>query len=391
MKSVIWAFILSAWTGSGVAAEWLMGTFITTNDRYRWTAYYPSKSHHQQVFIDADGDPATGYPIAGIGADYLIEDDRFYHHEGGGWNWDFVAEAPSRLLDKRLQKFMYWEISQDKLALSAEARAVFAGADETWEWVEVGQPVSLYQPQWRPAPEDRWQWQLTGEIDETAEVEIFDLDLFDTSAAQIAALHRDGKKVVCYFSAGTYEDWRPDADRFPMRLLGEALDDWEGEWWLDIRKFQTLGKIMAARLDLARRKGCDGVEPDNVDAYENDSGFQLGRHHQLRYNYLLAYLAHERGLPLALKNTLALTGKLEPYFDWALNESCFRYEECKRLEPFLKAGKAVWGVSYVNRRGKGARRAVQVCPRAERAGFLWQIKTRDLDAWRIDCGEFSSR
>lgn len=41
---------------------------------------------------------------------------------------------------------------------------------------------------------------------------------------------------------------------------------------------------MQARLDLAVQKGCDGVEPDNVDGYQNNSGFPLTAQDQLAYN-----------------------------------------------------------------------------------------------------------
>ncbi len=32
---------------------------------------------------------------------------------------------------------------------------------------------------------------------------------------------------------------------------------------------------MEARLGLATRKGCDGVDLDNVNGYDNDTGFPL--------------------------------------------------------------------------------------------------------------------
>ncbi len=45
---------------------------------------------------------------------------------------------------------------------------------------------------------------------------------------------------------------------------------------------------MSARMDLAKTKGCDGLEPDNVDAYENDLGFKLTSNDQIAYNTWLA-------------------------------------------------------------------------------------------------------
>ena len=128
---------------------------------------------------------------------------------------------------------------------------------------------------WRPAPGISWQIQYTGALDLSFDVQMYDLDLFETSQTVIDELHAADRRVVCYFSAGSWEDWRPDAGQFPESVLGNELEGWPGERWLDIRRMDILGPIMAARLDLAAQKGCDGVDPDNVEGYANDSGFAL--------------------------------------------------------------------------------------------------------------------
>ena len=119
---------------------------------------------------------------------------------------------------------------------------------------------------WQPVPGTSWQWQLMGDINTSHDVEMYDIDLFDTPQSIIDELHAEGRIVICYFSAGTYEDWRADAGDFPEAVLGEGLDEWPGERWLDIRQLDILEPIMKARLELAVEKACDGVEPDNVDA-----------------------------------------------------------------------------------------------------------------------------
>ena len=50
-----------------------------------------------------------------------------------------------------------------------------------------------------------------------------DLDLFDNPASTIASIHAAGKRAICYFSAGTYEDWRPDASSFDSSSLGAGM------------------------------------------------------------------------------------------------------------------------------------------------------------------------
>ncbi len=224
---------------------------------------------------------------------------------------------------------------------------------------------------WQPPPGTTWQWQLTGEIDTSHDVEMYDVDLFETPQAVVDELHAAGRVVVCYFSAGTYEEGRPDRGSFAEDVLGEPLDDWPDERWLDVRDLDALAPIMEARLDLAVEKGCDGVEPDNVDGYQNDSDFPLTFDDQLVFNVWLAEQAHDRDLSVGLKNDLDQVEDLVEYFDWALNEECFQFDECDLLEPFVDAGKAVFGVEY---EGDPA----DYCPEAVAAGFSWLTKTYDL-------------
>ena len=174
---------------------------------------------------------------------------------------------------------------------------------------------------WIPSPSTGWQWQLNGlPIDHSVEAEMYDIDLFDNDAATVSALHARGRKVVCYVNAGGWEDWRPDAARFPEAIIGANLDDWEGERWLDIRRIDLLGPIMGARMDSCQDKGFDGIEPDNVDGFLNDTGFPLTYEDQLRYNIWLAQAAHDRGLSIGLKNDMDQIPDLISHFDSALNE-----------------------------------------------------------------------
>jgi hypothetical protein len=189
---------------------------------------------------------------------------------------------------------------------------------------------------WVPAPRTTWQWQLTTPVDQSVSAEMFDIDLFDNAASVVASLHRRGRKVVCYLNAGAYENFRPDARSFPMSVLGRP-NGWPGERWLDIRRLSVLEPIMRARLSLCKQKGFDGVEADNVDGYENDTGFPLTAQEQLTYNEWLARTAHGLGLSIALKNDVDQVRELEPYFDYALNEQCFEYaQRCGRSWPPTK-------------------------------------------------------
>ena len=230
---------------------------------------------------------------------------------------------------------------------------------------------------WSPAPGTSWQWQLTGSIDTSLDVDMYDIDLFDAPQSDIDTLKTRGVAVICYFSAGSYEDWRTDAGMFPTSVIG-SNNGWEGERWLDISDIDSLANVMRERLDLAVRKGCDGVEPDNIDGYTNSTGFPLTAQDQINYNIWLADEAHARGLSIGLKNDVDQVEQLEPYFDWALNEQCYQYSECETLLPFVEAGKAVFGVEYSGNTSA-------ICSTTNALDFDWLIKSLDLDASRESC------
>jgi hypothetical protein len=137
---------------------------------------------------------------------------------------------------------------------------------------------------------------------------------------------------------------------------------------------------MQTRMDLAVTKGCDGIEPDNVDGYTNDPGFPLTAATQLDYNTFLATNAHARNLAVALKNDTDQVQDLVASFDFALDEQCFQYDECDSEQPFLDANKAVFEVEY-----GAASLATTVCPKANAANLDTLIKDLDLDAWRVSC------
>lgn len=223
-----------------------------------------------------------------------------------------------------------------------------------------------------------WHIQYSGEMDYNLDVDVYNIDLFDANVADIDQLRARGVFIMCYFNAGAKEDWRPDADQFPAEILGKEYEGWEGETWLDIRKIDLLAPVMSARLDLAAQKGCDGVDPDNVNGYVNDTGFPLTYSDQVAYNIWLADQAHARRLSIGLKNDLEQIPDLLPFFDWALNESCFTYNECDLLTPFKLAGKPVFVIEY-------EMQPEAFCLKANELGFNAIQKKWELDGFYLPC------
>jgi hypothetical protein len=223
--------------------------------------------------------------------------------------------------------------------------------------------------QWTPPKNLTWYWQLQGTVSLSRPVAAYDIDGFDNSAATISALHAAGKKVICYFSAGTSEDFRSDYNQFPASVQGRS-NGWPGEKWLDIRS-STLRPIMQARMQMCKDKGFDAIEPDNIDGFSNNTGFPLTAQDQITYNQWLAETAHSLGLAAFLKNDVDQLAALEPYYDGALNEQCAQYNECGGYSVFLNANKPVLQAEYGS--------STSFCSSANSAGRMAALYNLDLD------------
>jgi hypothetical protein len=95
---------------------------------------------------------------------------------------------------------------------------------------------------------------------------VWDIDLFDNPSSTMKALKAAGKIVICYFSAGTAEDWRDDYKSFAASDMGKVLPEWPNEKWIRTGS-QSIRNIMATRIKLAADKGCDAIDPDNTGIY----------------------------------------------------------------------------------------------------------------------------
>jgi hypothetical protein len=230
---------------------------------------------------------------------------------------------------------------------------------------------------WHPVKGMTWQWQLTGAIDTSIDVAVYDLDAFTTPASTVAELKKAGRRTICYVNVGAKEDFRADAGKFPGEVVGKDLEGWPGEKWVDVRRWDKLEPVLAERFRTCKDKGFDAVEPDNVDAYSNESGFDLTADDQLTYNRRVADLAHRTGLAVGLKNDVEQAAALASAFDFAVNEECAKYDECATLKVFTSANKPVFHVEYGG--------SNDFCSKTKPFGFSSMRKKLDLDAWREPC------
>jgi hypothetical protein len=258
---------------------------------------------------------------------------------------------------------------------------------------EVTEPQPDPQPKPKPKPGEwfrptasmTWQWQISGALNASYDVDVYDIDAFENDADTIAAIHAQGQKVVCYFSAGSYEPWQADAAAYDVADIGLPLDGWPDERWVDIRS-QAIRTILDARMDVAFDKGCDALEPDNVTAYRNDSGFDITAEDQLAFNRWLAEQAHVRGMGVALKNDDDQVAVLVDDFDFSVAEECHAFDECDAYAPFLAQNKPVFNAEYAQSAAEAAVLADSLCPKAASSNTRTLILPWDLDdSFRVSC------
>lgn len=240
-------------------------------------------------------------------------------------------------------------------------------------------PVPCKGDCWKPRPTTRsWQIQLSGKIDTSVRAPVVELDCAETPATTVRAFQRRGAKVLGYYSAGSIEEYRDDVARFPAEVVGKVYDGYPDERWLDVRRIDVLLPILRDRMAACARKGFDGVDPDNVNGYENDTGFPLTADDQVAFNRAVADAAHRLGLAVVLKNTGGLVPRLAGWFDGAVLESCFQFEECARYSPFVRRNKAVYAIEYERTPG-------QFCATTRRLRFSAIYKRLSLSAYRRGC------
>lgn len=143
---------------------------------------------------------------------------------------------------------------------------------------------------------------------------------------------------------------------------------------------------MTKRIEMAASKGCDGVDPDNVDGYANANGIGLQEADAVDYLNFLASNAHSYGLAIGLKNAGGLIQSVLPILQFAVNEQCEEFNECDVSQPFIAAGKPVLHIEYPDG-------APNISPETKKAscdvraasGFSTVLKTTELGAWVDPC------
>lgn len=239
---------------------------------------------------------------------------------------------------------------------------------------------------WKPTIGMEWQWQLSCDTAHTCtnlqvHVPFYVIDAVGNPASTVAAIHKRGEHAYCYVDIGSWEETRSDVSKFPESVLGNRYVGWPKERWLDIRQLGILAPIMIARMQVCVEKGFDGVEFDNVEDFDNHTGFPITEGESAYYTAWMANQAHKMGLSASWENAPTNVAVLEPYMEALLFESCYNYKFCQKSAPMIDAGKWVGGVEY-----KADFKDMRFCPTYTKDRMVGAFRERALKSYRVPCG-----
>ena len=230
-------------------------------------------------------------------------------------------------------------------------------------------------------------------------VGLYDIDGILNSASVVAALHRQGSKVICYIEVGSAGDYYSAADEggavtYYDQLkaagdLGRAVPGYP-ENYLNIKAASTVPIIESMIRQQCAAKGFDAVEPDIDDSYTDSTGFPITEAQNEAYDRTLAAYAHHLGLAWGQKNgdnDPAFSAALEPTTDFLLTEECSYYQTCGIVTPpYVRAGKLVLDAEYTDDWGSDAAADLgHFCPADISGGIDGTLFTSALAGQRHPC------
>jgi hypothetical protein len=241
-------------------------------------------------------------------------------------------------------------------------------------------------------PGASWDWQIAAgtpilttldNAHPTSGQKMLDIDMEGTSASTISAAKAKGITVVCYIETGSWENYRSDASQFPTSALGNNLNGYPDERYLNINN-STVESLIKARIKRAADKGCQGIEPDLDDTWQGNytTGFNLTMTQVINYNHRLADYSHSLGLLFGQKNgpDTTFTNAEVQFADFVLSEQCNEFSECGPYNVYVKANKAVFNAEYYVSTGT-------FCPKDNAANFdgIHLIEDKQNGTNRIAC------
>ena len=167
------------------------------------------------------------------------------------------------------------------------------------------------------------------------------VDIDGVTTEQMTNYKNQGRIVQCYFSVGTAEPWRPDFNKSTWDPLAVGtLPQFSNEFWLDLTQLPLIEALMGPRFTRAKKMGCDAIEADNTDCYDNsECNNPIVKKHpgtdvkalDIEFCRWLVHTAHQLGLSISLKNSIEIIPDLVDIYDFAGASDLGVYRYLKKM------------------------------------------------------------
>jgi hypothetical protein len=280
----------------------------------------------------------------------------------------------------------------------------------------VSNPPPTTTAYWQPPVNDELQWYLNGEINLNSTSDmgtgltayngdtapgtnptIYDIDGIDNSAADVAALHALGAKVVCYVEIGTAGNYYSAgqegiATSYYDQLqaagdLGNTLAGYP-ERFIDINAPSAVAIVESMIEQQCAGKGFDGVETDLDETGSNNegnTGFSISLAQNIAYDQTIATFIHDAGLAwfskdLSDTDSASFVDALAPYAQAIIDEQASQYQTIGLDNVFVAAGKPVFDAEYL-----GDDTPANFCPADNAANINGTLFETNLNGPRQPC------
>ncbi len=132
-----------------------------------------------------------------------------------------LAEQLARAASGRIRRLRWAKVSLHVLP-GGPAGALTPSAKSAPKGSSPGGPGAGAAGRWIPPQHLTWYWQLQGAVNNNEPVAAYDIDGFENSASEVAALHAQGKHVICYIDVGTAETRAATMERSRHRCSGST-------------------------------------------------------------------------------------------------------------------------------------------------------------------------
>lgn len=180
------------------------------------------------------------------------------------------------------------------------------------------------------------------------------VDPFD-GEIDIGAIKANNNQVACYISVGTCEAWRDDFDALKPSCSTDEWSNWEDEF--GVLDTSSALPLMKARIDTAGRLGCEWVELDNMDWYDDDE-IGKGVDRAAAQEYVSALCSHAQGLGMKCMAKSHVPNDSYAGGTWETSPGNETWPDLEEVQALLSDGKPAIFFHYTEKNcTRAARRA----------------------------------